>query len=145
MQLVQALKKNSGIIELKAKANFISSVIQDAIDNVDFNIDDVDFVTNFRFGTLEIRAKGYKTGHFSIHCKTNSRIYYNTVFSPSKEKIDACWLIMKVGTWVTQVCEKDTPYRIVFDAINSESAYTQDFDLDKTMIDLYKGRYLEIV
>lgn len=145
MQLVQALNKNSGIIELKAKANFISCVIQDAIDNVDFNIDDVDFVTNFRFGILEMQARGYKTGHFSIRCKTNSRIYYNTVFPPSKEKIDACWLIMKVGVWVTQVCEKDTPYRIVFDAINNESAYTQGFNLDKTMIDLYKRRYMNIV
>ena len=145
MQLVQALKKNSSIIELKAKASFISSVIQDAIDNVESNIDDVDFVTNFLFGTLEIQAKGYKTGHFCIRCKTNWRIYYNTIFPPSKEKIDACWLIMKVGAWVTQVCEKDTPYRIVFDAANNECTCTQDFNLDKTMLDFYKGRYLEIV
>ena len=137
MQLIQALNKSSGIIELKAKAHFISRVIQDAIDSVDFNINDVDFVTNFRFGTMEIQAKGYKTGHFSIRCKTNSRIYYSTVFPPNKEKIDACWFIMKVGIWVTQVCEKDTPYRIVFDAANNECTCTQGFNLDKTMLDFY--------
>lgn len=144
MQLVDAFKR-SGITELKAKASFISCAVQDAIDNIGSDMNDVDFITNFRFGTMEIQAKGYRTGHFSIHCKTNSRICYSTVFPPDKEKIDTCWFITKVGVWITQVCEKDTPYRIVFDAVNSECACTQGFNLDKTMLDLYKWRYTNVV
>lgn len=137
MQLLLAMKKNP-LVRLNAQVLFVCDTIKTAIDNFGADQQDVDYVTDFYFGSLQIQARGYCTGHFNVRCKTNSRIYYSTV--EVGQKFDACWFLCKTGKWIVQVCDRNTDYRTVFDAANATCDYTKHFLLDDIITESFLRR-----